>query len=458
VLSASESELRRVSVHAGPDIIDLALPAMVPVATLIPSIIDIRDGGADPPDDLAPMRYQLSRPGLPALLPSTTLAQNGIRDGTVLVLSQSSADVPPPRHHDVAEAVSATLDTGAQPCIGLQARLTGALAAGCLAGIGALELVRNALSTNATRYAGATAGISALAGVVALVFATIAHRAYRDPIAGLTLSIITTIFAAVSGLLAVPSAPGAPNVLLAAMGAAVTSVLAMRVTGCGGITLTAVACFAIVVAVAALAGVLTAAPPHAIGSATVLASLALLGVAARMSIVLTGLSPRLPAAPDRERADSLAAKAIRADDWFTSLHAAFSSSAAGGAIVTALDTHGTRGGVFLAALTGALLLLRARTHDRRRALMSAISGITTTAITFAIAAAGGPQHGPWMAAVTAILVAGAMYAGFVARAMSLSPFLRRIDELLECLALVVMVPLAFWMCGLYSAVRGLDLR
>jgi len=384
------------------------------------------------------------------------LAQNGIRDGTVLVLSRSCAELPAPRHHDVAEAVSATLETGVPRCTGLQERLTGALAAGCLTGVGGLVLVRNALSPNVTRHA-ASAGIAAMASLLALLCATVAHRAYRDPVAGLTLSLIATAFATVAGLLAVPSIPGVSNVLLAAMAAAVMSVLAMRVTGCGGVTLTAVACFGIVIAVAALAGVLTAAPPHAIGSATVLASLALLGLAARISIVLTGLSPRVPPGPDQETADSLATRAIRADDRLTSLHAAFSSSAAAGAIVTALATHGTPGGVALAALTGALLLLRTRTHDRRRRLMSAVTGITTTAMTFAVASASVPQHGPWIAAVAAMLVAIAAYAGFVAPTTSPSPVLRRSGELLECLTLAAIAPLACWICGLYNAVRGLDL-
>jgi type VII secretion integral membrane protein EccD len=446
VLSAPDPGLRRVSVHAGTDVIDLSLPAMVPVATLIPSIIDIL---GEPAGDLA-MRYQLSRPGLPALPASTTLAQNGIRDGTVLVLSQSSTELPAPRHHDAAEAVSAALESGAGPGAGRQARLTGALAAGCLAGIGGLTLVRNALSANVTQYADATAGIAAMAGLIALLFATIAHRAYRDAFVGLTVGVIATGFAAVAGLFAVPNGPGVPNVLLAAMAAAVTSVLAMRVTGCGAVTLTAVACFAILVALAALAGVLTAAPPHAIGAVSVLGSLGLLGVAGRVSIILAGLSPRLPA-------DSVATSAIRADNWLTSLQAAFSASAAVSAIGTAFAVHGTPAGLALGFLTGALLLLRVRAHEGRRTLVLAVSGVATTATTFAVAAAGAPRHGPWIAAITAMLVAVAACAGFVAPTMSPSPVLRRSGELLECLVLTAVAPLACWICGLYSAVRGLDL-
>ena len=58
-----------------------------------------------------------------------------------------------------------------------------------------------------------------------------------------------------------------------------------------------------------------------------------------------------------------------------------------------------------------------------------------------------------------MLVAAALYLGFVVPAMSPSPVLRRIGELSEYLALVTMPPLTCWICGLYDAVRPLsDMR
>jgi type VII secretion integral membrane protein EccD len=450
-----------VSVYAGTTVVDLALPAGVPVATLIPRIVDILEGrGVDSSGGLVARRYQLSIPGASALDASTTLAQNGIHDGAVMVLSHARTPLPAPRYDDVAEAVSATLDATARPSNQPQnrqaTRLTGAVAASFLTCIGALTLIRNAFSANITRHLGATAGVAALAGFVGLLFAATAHRAHRDPVAGLTLSLIATTFAAVGGFLAVPGAPGVPNVLLAAMAAAVMSVLAMRVSGCGVVTLTAVSCFAMVIAIAALVGVITAAPLHIIGSVSALASLGLLGVAARVSIVLAGLSPQLPPAPGLDTADCVAAKAIRADNWLTSLFAAFSSSATVGAIVTVLTGAPRLNRIAFATVTGALLLLYARSVDRRRTPMFVISGIVATGTTFAVTAVSTPDHGPWIAAVTAMLAAVAIYLGFVATATSLSPVLRRSVELLECLALVAMVPLTCWICGLYAAIRGLN--
>jgi type VII secretion integral membrane protein EccD len=461
-LPESDAGLCRVSVHAGTAVVDLALPAGIPVATLIPPIVDILESrSAGSPGEPMAKRYRLSLPGAAALNASMTLAQNGIRDGAVLVLSQARTSPPTHRYDDVAEAVSVTLDarTWSQRQNRQATRLAGALAAGYLTGIGVLALIRNTVSSNPARDLGATAGIAASAGFVALVSAAIAHRAYRDPIAGLALSVIATAFAAVSGFLAVPGTPGAPNVLLAAMAAAVTTVLAMRVSGCGALTLTAMSSFAVIAAVAALAGVSTAASLPAIGSVSALVSVGLLGVAPRVSIVLAGLSPKVPTTPAPESVDPgvdcLAAKAIRADDWFAILLAALSSSACLGAIVTVLAGAPRIDCIALAATTGAVLLLRANSMDRRRALVVVISGIVTIGTTFGLVAARNPQHGPWIAAVTALLAAGAVHFGFVAPAMSLSPLMRRGVELLEYLMLVAMVPLTCWICGLYGAVRAL---
>jgi len=457
-LSASDPGLRRVSVHAGTAAVDLALPAGIPVATLIPPIVDILGGrDSDCSGALVARRYQLSLPGASALDVSMTLAQLGIHDGAIMVLSHARTPLPGPRYDDVAEAVSVTLQATARPWDQHQkaTRLTGATAASCLAGVGVLVLIRNAVSTNVAHHSGTTAGVAAASGVVALLCAIIAHRRHRDPIAGLTLGLIGTGFAAVAGFLVVPGPPGVPNVLLATMTAAVTSVLAMRASGCGAVTLTAVSCFAMVIAIAALVGVITAAPLHIIGSVSTLASLGLLGVAGRVSIVLAGLSPRLDLETVEPEGNGVAGKAIRADNWLTSLFAAFSSSAAFGAVVTVLAGAPRLSRIAFATITSALLLLYARSVDRKRTLMFVVTGIVTTGTTFMVTAVSLPDHGPWIAAMTMVLVATAIYLGFGAAATPLSPVLWRGIELLECLALVAMVPLTCWICGLYGTIRGL---
>ena len=454
-MPASDPGLRRVSVHCGSAVVDLALPSGLPVAALMPSIVDILNHGDDGVDA---KRYRLSLPGAASLNPSKTLAQHGIGDGAVLILSESSMPPPAPRHDDAAEVVSATLDATARPWGGQAARLTGATAASVLTGAGALALVRNRLWYGPSQELDLTAAAAAVAGSVALLFAVIAYRACREPVAGLALSLIAVALAAVAGLLAVPGAPGPPNVLLAAAAAAVTSVLAGRASRCGAVTLTAVSCIALVIAAAASAGVLTAAPLQAVGAASALASLGLLAAAPRASIALAGLSPRLHLDDAQPTVSSLAARATRADRWLTGLTAAFASSAAIGAIATVLAGAPRLSCVAFGGLTAVLLLLRSRSHDPRKTLVFVIAGTLSIATTFVAVAVRMPQHGPWIAASTAALAATAIYLGFAAPAVPLSPVVRRGVESLEHAALVAMVPLTCWVCGLYGAARGLTVQ
>lgn len=459
LLAASDTGLCRVCVHWGTAVVDLVLPAGVPVAVLIPSIVDALEVGQ--PGNEA-VGYRLSVPGASALDPSTTLAHNRIGDGAVLVLSRPTAPLSAPRYFDDAQAVSAALaaagrsrgDDGNRR----SARLAGAAAAASLTAVGGLVLIRKTVSAGLSRDVGTTVAVLASAGLVALAFAALAHRAYRDPVAGQALSVIATAFAAVAGFVAVPGAPTVSNVLLAAAAATVTSVCAMRVSGRGAVALTALACVAVVAAVAALMGVVTAAPLHVIASVAGAVSLGLLGVAARVSIALAGLSPRVGTgelAGPGPSGSSLAAKAVRADRWLASLRAGLASTAGAGAVVTVLAGAPRPSCVAFGTLAGTLLLLRCRSGDGTRMLVFAVSGIAATSTTFGVAALRAPMDGPSVAAATAALVAAAMYLGFAAD--TFSPVLRRGVELLEWLALAALVPLTCWICGLYGAVRGLSL-
>lgn len=446
--------------HCGTAAVDLALPAGVPVAVLIPPIADILN--VRNPDGRA-AHYQLARPGATALDTSTTLAQNRIDDGTVLVLSRTRAPALAPRYFDVADAVSVTLDSPQPPARHRQAaRFTGVLAAVCLAGVGGLAMARNTFSANAIRDdVGAGAAVFAAAAVLALGLAVVVHRCYRDPIAGPALGMLATTFAAIAGFVAVPGPPSISNVLLAAAAAAAASVTAVRTAGRRAVTLTAVSCVALVIAGAALAGVISGAPLDIVGSVSALVCLGLLGIAARTSIVLTGLTPRLPAASDGNdiapSETSVSARAIRADSWLTGLHAGLTLSATVGAVVTVVAGAPRLSCEVFGAITSGLLLLRSRTDHGRRMLVCAIGGIIIAATTFGVVATRTPIPAPWAATATVLLVAAAVYLGFVAPARALPPILGRSVELLEWLALAAMVPLICQISGLYGAVRGLNL-
>lgn len=463
LLPATDLGLRRVSIHAGSAVADLVLPSEVPVAVLTPTVVDILQARRGD-DGLTAKRYHLSLPGYPALDPSKTLAQSGIDDGAVLLLSQGSTPPPAFLHYDEAEAVAAARagsDTSTNPGYRRAARIIAAVAANAMTAIGMLVLARNALSATA-RDRHATVAVLVIVGVIALLAAALTDRLHGDAVAEPALNAVGITFAAIAGFVAVPGGPGIYNVLLAATAAAVTCVLAIRASRRAAVALTAASCAATVGAVAALVGAITGAPPYAIGAASALISLGLLGVAARVSIVLAGLSPRVQPMPGTDEPEAngagLAARALRADAWLSSLLTAFASSAAVGAVVTVLAGAQRMSCIAFGSITGALLLLRARSTHDARALTFVIAGIAVVGTTVAVAASSTPGRGPWMAAATAALAAGVMFLGFVAPTLSTPLVLRRSLDALEWLALVGTVPLTCWLCGLYGAARGLHFR
>ncbi|WP_045384516.1 type VII secretion integral membrane protein EccD [Mycobacterium kyorinense] len=444
-----EADLRRVSIHADEIRVDLALPTAVPIATLIPSIVDILPAGHTHRD--GPTCYQLSCPGQIAMDGSTTLAQQGIRDGATLILTRSSVDIPAPQFDDAADAVAASLATAAHPWTRHAARVTGGLSALWLASLGAMLLTRQSLCANADRHAGAA--IAAAAGGFALVAATVADRGFRDSFATRALGLLAIGFAAVAGLLAVPGGPAAPNALLAATTAAVIAVSVLSLTGGDTALFIAVVGFALASAVAALAATLTTVPLPAIGAICVVVSLALIAASPPLSIVLAGLSPRLA---DNMPTDTLPAKAIRANIWLTGLIGTFSTTAAFGAAAVAMWPSGGRGiGVVFATLTGAVLLSQARSHrDMPKGVTLVVNGTAALSAAFMGATASFRPSILWLAATTAMLSA----ATFVVPTVRLSPIAQRGLGMLERLALAALVPLACWICGLYGAARGLNLR
>jgi type VII secretion integral membrane protein EccD len=460
-------ELRRVSVYADAVHIDLALPAAVPIGLLIPPIVDILAAEYGHRSESMAARRQLFLPGQVALDPSKTLAQSGIRDGTALILTRSSTDLAAPRFDDTAEAVSMSLTATARPWTRRAARLTGAMTASWLAITGAVVLIRAAFYTNDAQRID-DAGVAAAVGAIALLAATVGYRVFRDRISGVTLGVVASGFAALAGLLVVPGGPGAPNTLLAAAAAAATSTLALRVTGCCAVAFIALSCFAAMTAAAAAVGAVTAVPPQAIGAMSAAISLGFLEASARVSIALAGLSPRLASEPraanDEPEPDPhrLSANAIRADTWLTSLVVALSASAGLGAIIAAVGACSASGprllGITFATITGGMLLLRARSHnDLARSVPLVGSGTATLSATFVVAATVYPLHTPWIATAVTILAIGALGLGLITSPMAISPIGRRSIELLEYLALAAIMPLACWICGLYSAARGLNL-
>ena len=455
--------VRRLSIDAEPTRVDLVLSAATPIGLLIPPIVDIlsRSGGfrAGP---LA-VHYQLSLPGGTALDPSKTLDQLGIRDGAALLLTSSPTELMVPRFDDDAEAVSASVSVMEWRWTRRRARLGGSLAATWLAGLAATVLIRAVFHANDALRTGC-AGVAATIALLSLLAAAIAYRVFGEESIGLTLGGLATIFAALAGLLSVPAGPGAPNALFAAAAAA-TCAAAMRVISSYAVAFTALVTFAVTGATAAMVTAITAIPLQAIGAAFTAISLAFVEASVPLSVTLARLSPpSVDPGADVPFSDPhlVNARAIRAHAWLTSLIAAFSASAALGAIGAALGPFLTGEprfpGLLFATVAGGVLLLRARTHrDLARSVPLIICGIATVSTVLVAAAAAYPQCTAHVAAVSLILGAVALCLASNRDTTTVSPIGRRSVELLEYVAFAVVVPLAVWLCGLYGATRSLNL-
>lgn len=445
-----------MSVHADDVDVDLALPAGIAVAALLPAIADILTAQNGHRDDGAALRYQLSRPGEAALDVSKTLAQHAIRDGSLLIFSSASATLPAPSFHDPAEAVSVSLAASARPWTERATQLSSCLAAAWLSGVGALTVIRTVFAARDAVPHGVVAGIVGATGCIALVAAVIADRGFRDGRAGLALGLQAAGLMALTGLVAVPGGPGAPNTLLAMTATAVTAVLVLHGVSSGTTLFRAIACFAGLAALASLAAVATGQPLPTIGGISAVISLALLEMSARMSVLLAGLSPKLG---NGGGAQSYQDKAIRADSWLSSMTAAFAASAALGGIAVALTAYRTGGpgvvGIVFATLTATVLLARVRSHDDVGRVVSLIAASTVlVSISFAAVASACSAHVVWIVAAAAMLPAAPVGLKFLAPAIQSSPVARRSAELLEYFGLIILVPLACWICGLYGAARA----
>ncbi|HET9876930.1 MAG TPA: type VII secretion integral membrane protein EccD, partial [Mycobacterium sp.] len=345
--------LCRVALHTDTVHADLALPARIPIAALIPSVVDVLAGRGGEWRTARPAApYRLARPGEAALDSSRTLAQHAIRDGTVLLLTRTPAEPSAPRFDDPAEQVSATVRSRARPWTPRAGRFTAVLAAGWLTTLGVVLSIR-ASGTVAAAMAAAGAGC-------ALIAALFAHRVHQDGGTGLALGLFAVGLAAVAGFVAVPGGPAAPNTLLAATAAAAVAVLSMQLAGCGGPAMTAVCVLMVLTAAAALTVVLTGVSPRVAGALAVVTTMGLLQAAARVSMVVAGLARR-PQALSACTDD----RACRAHQLLTGLVVAFSVAAALGGLGAALGGAPRFEGAAFAAATGAALLLQARSHTDR---------------------------------------------------------------------------------------------
>lgn len=443
----------RVAIAAPTTRVDLALPTSVPLVTLLPAIV-----GHAEQDPTAPGSWALSRLDGTRLDPAAALAVAGVREGELLLLHPAHDVAGRPLYDDVVEVLGeGAADAAWAP------RDTRAAAAGftALAVLGALLA--------AASVGGLLAGI--LIGVLAALLlaggAALAH-ATGDLRAGTALAGLAAVAGPASGvvLLGPPIGPG--HVLLAAGVVVLVAAIAPPVLGGGDGVFIGLAVVGLLGMVAALLVLLVPTTPAR--AAAVVASLALAlttvmpTLALRLSRIPRPPLPRTAAdlaeVPGQLDLDQVQHRVRRARGLLSGLVIGCYAVTAAGIVVLTDDLDGPWPCV-LAAILGALVLLRARLFRRRAQVVAPLAAAAVALLAGALAATSvwAPSAPILLGAVAPVALVLAAVAGLVGLwggRQQLDPKVARSLDTFETLLLLSVVPIILAVWDVYTTL--LELR
>lgn len=447
----------RLTVLAPRHRVDVALPSDVPVAELVPMVLELV-GEPESGRATRPQPWRLSGVAGGPLPAAATLAELGVLDGELLRLGPAASAPPAPVFDDPVDAVAAGADVaGARGHrFEVAAVLVVAVAAAVLLGAGGPGAVPSAL----------LAGAAAVAAVACV--GKLAHREGTDPSLAHTVArsvaFAGVALAAATGWAAVPGSPGPVPLMAATVAAGIAAAACQLLLRVVSPPLVAAGVVAVVTAAAVIAVRLGATPVVAATAAAALAVVAA-PLLPRAAIRLAGLPrPVVPADGSELTGDDtpippaeLAERGDLARGYLAGLSGAASVVAAAGALVAA-SAGGWAGPAFAGATT-AVLLLRARGFADAAPARTALGAAILTGIGLAAAVAAPGSPGSVLACVVLLLgtVVGlvALDAAARGRRPELSPVLRRSIDLVEGVLVATSVPLAVAAMDLFHVVRGL---
>ncbi|NIH85641.1 type VII secretion integral membrane protein EccD [Amycolatopsis granulosa] len=453
----------RVTVVAPRTRIDVALPADVAVADLMPMLLEMAretspDGGARHGG------WALAKLGDAPLDPSRTLASLGIVDGDLLQLRKRNDNPPPPLYDDVVDAIADAQPDTFRPWTKETARRIGHIAGGL-----ALFTAAVALFTGGPLFGGNALAAALTAGVAAIaclaVGATLA-KAYQAEATGVVIAAAGGLpFAFVAGFSAVPGLTVRANLLLASGLVVILAAVAIMIMGAGITTFIAAATAGVIGVVAFTVATLIAHPAPGIAAGTAAGALALISLLPRATIWLAKLPlPHVPSTAEELKEDTafpdyaeIERRTAVAHKYMTGLLIGCGGATAIAAIITA--TAPGVWGILTAAVATMVLLLRARSYANGS---QAVALLTTGIVSGAGILIGwlGTQSPAgrllWVFGVLVIIGAGALVAGVVFPNQRFSPPLRRTVEIFEAVCIATVLPLALAVMDLYATLRHIS--
>ncbi|SFT58493.1 type VII secretion integral membrane protein EccD [Actinopolyspora lacussalsi subsp. righensis] len=458
----------RVTVVAPKTRIDLALPADVSVADLLPMLLDMAheatpDGGARHGG------WCLAKLGDAPLDTSQTLAALGIVDGDMLQLRRKSDDPPPPLYDDVVDALAEAEPGSYRPWTKETAARTGHAA-------GALAMIASAVALG---MAAVPQGIifhiiAAVVGLAVAIFATgigaIVARAYGAATTGTVLAAAGGLpMAFVAGLSIVPGQDMRPKLLLASALVLIFASVSLMVIGAGIIHFIAAATISLFAVIGFLVATLVpAATAAGVASGAAAVGLAGISMLPRITIQLAKLPlPHVPGNAEDLKEDGgfpdyhqIQRQSGLAHKYMTGLIVGCGGTAALGAMIA--TTAPNIWGPLLAGVVSAVLMLRGRNYaNGSQAIALLLSGL--------IAALGmtiwlvlptvttSQQKLTWLFWPLLLLGVAAIVFGVVFPNRRFSPVQRRSVDIIEAVLIALVLPLALGVMDVYMTIRDLNI-
>jgi type VII secretion integral membrane protein EccD len=458
------ADLCRLTVRAPSVSVDLAVPADVPVADLLPTLLryvgeEAEEAGLDHAG------WVLQRLGDVPLDEETTLAHCGLVDGDVLYLRPHTEALPEARLDDLVDGMA---DTAARRLHtwhpgAARALLVGTAVATVLTSL-LLVFWPGVSSSVRPAYAGVT-------GLLLLAGAATASRAVGERLSAGALGLLVAPCLGVAGWVLPggdvtgPDAAQVVGARLLAAGAASAggAVLALAATAVGAPALTATA----VVSVAtALAGVLIGYSGLDVpGTVALVATVVALGAGAVAPFAFKLAGMRMPALPSSASqlqegiepyaGSEVAERTVLAGRWVTALFAATGVVAA--AALAVLAHHPDLPEVLVSVALSLLLLLHGRglVHIGQRLTLAVpgVWGLLLLARAWAVDSGGDART-----VVSAVLLAAAaalVVAAWVVPGRRVLPYWGRAAEVAHTGLAVALLPLSLWVAGLFGWLRGL---
>jgi type VII secretion integral membrane protein EccD len=439
--------------------VDLALPADVPLADLLPTLLAYSRAGGDEAGRRG--GWALSRVGGAELDVSRTAEAHAVRDGELLLLRPRGDEQPMTVFDDVVDALaSGTRDRRARWTAG--ATRVGGLVAAVVTLTGAAV----GLLFSGPPYG--QAGLAGLGlGAVFLVVAVVYARALGSTVAGAAFGLLATVYCGLGGLLVAAGDGSLHGLGVAHATVSVAAAVVAAAVAATGVPQAApvfltVAVGAVAVPLSLFVGSYLDTGVAGGAAATVVVAYAFLPATPMLAYRLAGLPrPTVPTEREHMLSETESVDGIRvlelgrrADAYLAAMLAALAVLSAGAAVLVA--PAGWRG-TALAGVLGLLPILRSRWFAGRphRVPLLVAGGVALASAVVDVAVRLSVHDRLLLVAGLALAVVLLSIGLGLAGDRPPTPRWGRFLDIVEVLLIIAIAPLAVWVTGVLDLVRAI---